>query len=523
MNSVAKENTKLLTEKLSLDRELTILKPEVEHLRSQAIHHQNVLSEKLALQRQISTLEVEIETEKRAAQRTARRNADTGKDVEYESRLNRLMKDHAKESKQAARSRIDSENDFKIQLDEVMKQLSQEKQQAVKVAKEYEKSLKESKLRCMHAEQKIGEMLETAKATDRSQIDAVDFEARYKALEDKLERMREASKATKELEKQVQACDARNASLEDKLDQMRTRLRSMKDQLMQTQEEANLLRAKTQDGEQPRISVSTLKQSRKRAVSEILTENNVGTPDRAPRAKRLATSKGRPDQVLVGEKSMFSITPFLNRTINMASDEFAVKDNVNLPEFANVKGSSRRSRTQPAAIVPIGTSPSNENTKDTYTTKKKVLTEAKSVTKNEKIRHAKVRSTSKLDDVTEEGDENEQQDEEEEKAIDGKQTILESSPVNKKAVNSRNVLGNQKHPVEVGPRIRKRKLLGGTLFDEEDGESTRRAKSSLGGTQSNGKGLLSSKLKSRLAPATAFGGFSPLKKDRRGAGASFLV
>ncbi|EPE27835.1 hypothetical protein GLAREA_04626 [Glarea lozoyensis ATCC 20868] len=523
MNSVAKENTKLLTEKLSLDRELAALKPEVEHLKSQAIHQQNVLSEKLALQRQIITLEVELETEKRAAQRTARRNADAGKDAEYESRLNRLKKDHAKERKEAARSQTDSENESKLQLEDVMKQLSQEKQQAAKVAKEYEKELKQSQLRYMHAEQKIGEMLETAKSTDRSGLDAVDFKARYKALEDKLERMNEANKVTKELGKKVQACDVRNASLEDKLDQMRTRLRSMKDQLKHAQEEANRLRAKPQDEEEPRTSLPTMKQSRKRAASEIFTENNVGTPERVPRAKRLATYKGRPDQVLVGEKSMFSITPFLNRTINMASDEFAVKENENQPEFTDIKGPKSRSPTQHAAMDPIRTSPLNENIKDTHTREKKVLAETKSITKNGKIRHAKVHSSSKLEDVTEEGDENEQEGEAEEKSIDGKQLMRETSPVNTKAANSRNVLGNQKHPVDVGPRIKKRKLLGGTLFDEEDGESTRKVKSSLGANKSSGKGLLSSKLKSRLAPATAFGGFSPLKKDRRGAGASFLV
>ncbi|EHL00439.1 putative Ribosomal RNA methyltransferase MRM2, mitochondrial [Glarea lozoyensis 74030] len=474
MNSVAKENTKLLTEKLSLDRELAALKPEVEHLKSQAIHQQNVLSEKLALQRQIITLEVELETEKRAAQRTARRNADAGKDAEYESRLNRLKKDHAKERKEAARSQTDSENESKLQLEDVMKQLSQEKQQAAKVAKEYEKELKQSQLRYMHAEQKIGEMLETAKSTDRSGLDAVDFKARYKALEDKLERMNEANKVTKELGKKVQACDVRNASLEDKLDQMRTRLRSMKDQLKHAQEEANRLRAKPQDEEEPRTSLPTMKQSRKRAASEIFTENNVGTPERVPRAKRLATYKGRPDQVLVGEKSMFSITPFLNRTINMASDEFAVKENENQPEFTDIKGPKSRSPTQHAAMDPIRTSPLNENIKDTHTREKKVLAETKSITKNGKIRHAKVHSSSKLEDVTEEGDENEQEGEAEEKSIDGKQLMRETSPVNTKAANSRNVLGNQKHPVDVGPRIKKRKLLGGTLFDEEDGESTRK-------------------------------------------------
>src|SRR5206468_8938564 len=85
---VTNDSTKLLTEKLALSRELALLKPELEHLRSQATYHQTTLSEKLALQRQVSTLEVDLETEKRAAQRASRKES---KNNENDAKLQELL------------------------------------------------------------------------------------------------------------------------------------------------------------------------------------------------------------------------------------------------------------------------------------------------------------------------------------------------------------------------------------------------------------------------------------------------
>jgi hypothetical protein len=76
------------------------------------------------------------------------------------------------------------------------------------------------------------------------------------------------------------------------------------------------------------------------------------------------------------------------------------------------------------------------------------------------------------------------------------------------------------------PKKKKRKLLGAakTLFDEEDAEATKRpTKSNLGPARSLSKGS-SAGIKGGLgANMPGFGAFSPLKRDRRGAQASFLV
>ena len=54
---------------MNLTRELSNIKPELDHLRSQNLAFQSLLSEKLSLQRQLSTLQIEIENERRSKER----------------------------------------------------------------------------------------------------------------------------------------------------------------------------------------------------------------------------------------------------------------------------------------------------------------------------------------------------------------------------------------------------------------------------------------------------------------------
>lgn len=75
LSSVNHESAKYLSEKLALARQIAILKPELEHAKSQLAHQQGVLAEKLALQRQLDALEVELATERRAAQRALQKSS----------------------------------------------------------------------------------------------------------------------------------------------------------------------------------------------------------------------------------------------------------------------------------------------------------------------------------------------------------------------------------------------------------------------------------------------------------------
>lgn len=75
MSSMNHESTKLLAEKLALSRQLAQLKPELEHAKSQLAHQQGILAEKLSLQRQVDALQVELATERRATQRALQKLA----------------------------------------------------------------------------------------------------------------------------------------------------------------------------------------------------------------------------------------------------------------------------------------------------------------------------------------------------------------------------------------------------------------------------------------------------------------
>jgi hypothetical protein len=435
MNGITTDSTKLLMEKLSLARELATLKPELDHLRSQAAYQQSVLTEKLALQRQLATLEVELETEKRGAKR-----AQKGKESESEAELHKVV-------------------------DELRKELAKEKREREKAQ--------------MAAERSLGEG------------------------------------------------ETRKAATESKIEQLRAKLRETKDQvkalqtsLAQAQATAKMAAAESAKGE-----VHTA-DGRKRTAHQISTDEGLGTPDGvAVRAKRLAARRGKPDQTLLGEKSMFSITPFLNRTIAVTSDA-ALHDQI--PNLESTAGRETNgltpNRGAPSPIVEETTMDSKKNTSvplspapkhTNKTTEKSILTDSKKGRINAKAPAKKSCIGSTLEKVIEE-------------VVDENIVPGSAMPLFKalKRVSQPQARGFE----DVEPKKKKRKLLGAakTLFDEEDGETTKRpAKVVRGQVKSLSKsGLGGSKVatQSGLAGATgAFSAFSPLKKERRGAQASFLT
>lgn len=478
MNGISMDSTKLLTEKLSLARELATLKPELEHLRSQASYQQTILSEKLALQRQVSSLEVELETEKRASRRAAEKNDFNEREVELQTQVEALQRDLAREKRESGKAQKESEADFQNQLEALQKDLAREK--------------------------------------------------------------REGAKAQKEAEKELKASESRHTVLESKLDQIRTKLRATKDQLKECQTE--LSQARTAAAKQ--VSVSTnadglARNPRKRAALEMSTDVAIGTPDGvAIRGKRPAVKRGTKDQTMLGEKSMFSITPFLSRTVNMGSNTPAKDDEPDPLEEDEQAGHDRApsfeqdkvahdAPTIPEVSSPIAAPKARGKKKATESSgviDKKVLGEAKSAAQNKKPAPKK-RAVSTLEKVTEEdADENEEPGAAT-ATIDGHKTAAAFKVANAKPAKLQTKASEVD---ENGPGKKKRKLLGGkTLFDEEDGEATKRPpKISLGAPRllGKGKGGLAGPgggLKAGLG--AGFGAFSPLKKDRRGVGASFLA
>lgn len=231
------DSTRLLTEKLALVRELSSLKPEIDHLRSQAIAHQSLLSEKLALQRQLSTIEVELENEKRSAQRAhAKEGRLQAEDARLELRIETLQADLMKERRQREKNE------------------------------------------------------------------------------------RDAQKAQTEWEN-------RRTTLESRLDAFRNKLRVTKEQLREAQMELKNSQIKNYSLSINHTKNDGLEISRKRAAAPIEDNSTIGTPGNA-----LPTKLSNKIKTLPGDKSTFSITPFLNRASSVAPENSKELDGKELNE-----------------------------------------------------------------------------------------------------------------------------------------------------------------------------------------------
>lgn len=214
----------VLAEKLSLAKELSNLRSEVDRLRSQNISHQTLLSEKLSLERQLNSLEIQMENERRAFERT------------------RLSDSKQREEEMNVRSQLE-----KIQS-EMAKEISERRR--------------------------------------------LERENRERALE----------------------WEGQKKLLEDKLETLRKKLRSTKDRLKEAQNESQkppivLTKDKTSEAG-PRVQSTSLS----RATSGFDPDMTIATPGAVN-----VTEKVKRSSTLPGDKSSFSITPYLRRT-NTAPD-----------------------------------------------------------------------------------------------------------------------------------------------------------------------------------------------------------
>ena len=419
------DSTKLLTEKLTLARELSSLKPEIDHLRAQAASHQTLLSEKLSLQRQLSALQVELEMEKRTTQRAMAKEG----------------KFQAEEAKAAT------------QLESLQAEVAKERRERQRVEREFQKSSSD---------------WETNKTT-----------------------------------------------LESRLDAFRTKLKSTKDQLKETQAELKAAQSAAH-AEAARSTSNTLaknagREGRKRIASRMDDDTIIGTPGDSRPAKK--TKRG---SALPGDKSTFSITPFLNRTASVApesplqesdapeTDQDAEARDVTGPEAGKTKERGASSR-----IVQSPTGKAKTTVSQKAITKPPILDNAKPGRTNSKgPPRRQPKSAPVLEQVAEETN-----DENAEPVIN---QLKES--------NTENNVGDTTEKLEI--KKRKRKLLGGglgkTLFDDDEAEAVHADPGASGGVRAFGTlgrvTLGGPKAGPRVGLSggvSGFGSFSPLKKDRR--------
>ena len=418
------DSTKLLTEKLTLARELSALKPEVDHLRSQAASHQSLLAEKLALQRQLSTLQVELETEKRATQRAlVKEGRSQAEDARLESRLESLQADLAKERR------------------------------------------------------------------ERQMVE------------------RKAQKDSNESENRI-------TTLESRLDAFRNKLKSTKEQLKEAQTSLQTAQA-SHHGKSSRASASVNSATslagkpRKRSAVQMDVDTMIGTPGDLPAAK-----KSKQGSTLIGEKSTFSITPFLNRTASVAPespplDHASGDDQEHVRVSDRLSGNTNHKASSEAIIDTVD--PPDVMKYAVQEQRPGILENAKTSKINSRAAPArKTKAAPTLEQVAEENNEN------------GKSMTSASETAATKDVSSEMSRGGFEM------KRRKRKLLGGglgkTLFDEDEGDAPKGDRAMLGGNRGFGTlgkgGLGAPKFGSRKAigpTVSTFGAISPLKRDRKGA------
>ena len=420
------DSTKLLTEKLTIARELSALKPELDHLRSQVVSHQSLLAEKLSLQRQLNTVQVELTIEKRASQRVlAEEDKVLDEDARHESRLESLQADLVKERR------------------------------------------------------------------ERQMVE------------------REARKDSTESVNRIK-------TLESRLDAFRNKLKFTKEQL----KEAQMSLHAAQSSNQSRSSrapasinpvTSLMGNPCKRGAVQMDADTILGTPGDVPAAK-----KSKRGSTLIGEKSTFSITPFLNRTASVApesppSDNAGAADQINEKGSELLSGIASQKAAPSRAVFDVGDM-SHTLTDIVQANKPGMLRSAKMGTIDSRappVRKNKAAAT--LEQVAEEN-------------ID-------------KAVSDTNIsepaaIQNPTHDMFHGSfeiKKRKRKLLGGglgkTVFDEDEVDAVEGDRKLLLG----GKGLGAPGNSGLRVPdprpckatgpnvrtVNTFGAISPLKKNRR--------
>jgi hypothetical protein len=304
---------------------------------------------------------------------------------------------------------------------------------------------------------------------------------------------REAQKNQRESRKHATEWESQKTILESKVDAYRNKLRSTKEQLKETQkelEESQALKAAKKAESLP--AKSNVANPRKRQTAHFDPDATIGTPGNngVHAAKRARVS------TLPGDKSAFSITPFLNRTMSILPDTPDVNDQPEKPE-----AQEELTKTDGEQASPIR--PKQAKARKAIAASKKekeirVLQETKAAPKAngavQKVSKSPAKKQFGLAKVVEEdNDENGE-------ATD---TLPELTKASKPAVKKKQkILGQRK-----------------SLFDDDDAEETKSRARKIGLLgASRGLGLRGG---GGLGPINlgskgkTLAEFSPLKKDRR--------
>ncbi|KAL9115540.1 MAG: hypothetical protein Q9187_007307 [Circinaria calcarea] len=342
-------------------------------------------------------------------------------------------------------------------------------------------------------------------------------------LSDLAKEQKEKQKVLREMLKAAADSESKTAVLESRLEGFRTKLRMTKDQLKETQSELKISSNLDRDQAIPLASASMAlpdKNPRKRSIACIDTDANLGTPGVLAVAKR-----GTRVSALPGDKSTFSITPYLNRTASLAPESPTGRETS--PEFQpETEVPNAGPEHEPSVTKPEKTFGVSESGGMVVQSKREIRVPKQNILASAKVGKPSVggpprRKRSVLEKVQEEDNEEKQQPVRVPEV--GCQQNAVANPCKKLTSKDDTAEDTAEDTTFIK---RKRKLLGGglgrTLFDEEDGVllkdhdrgllGGRRTFGSLGKTFTVGQ---ASSHTSSFDSTKSFGDFSPLKKDRR--------
>ncbi|KAG6011602.1 hypothetical protein E4U43_008221 [Claviceps pusilla] len=550
MNLSMSDTGKLLQEKFALTRELERLKPELEHLQSQLTTLQATVAEKNDLRRQLDAVEAELENEKRSRQRLQSKNNDAAA-AELACRLEEAEENLATERRDRDKMKRELEKQVtttKAENERLEERISGLKDKTKGLEAENERleericSLKDEakglQAELKEAKDNLHEARSELAATQSRPVENEQLEKRLSGLKDK----------TKGLEAENERLEERICSLKDKAKGLQAELKEAKDDLHEARSELAAAQSSrtasrvVEDKPKKATSLTTDVGRKRRAPVMSFEEITIQTPGNDTAARERPAKKRGSEKVTasVGEKSVFSITPFLNRNKSLLDDAANEPPQTASPEMDDP---SPPMSDEPAAPEPVSESEA-ETPKPKASLKTSTSVSFKSPAKAAKaarpraVRQAKATTTTPLGESTP-GKAN--------RAVKPRGTPkIKSIPevrADKKApsrcVDSTAVPDQENVPIaasrktapvlepkvpDMGIKKRKRKLLGGantTLFDEDDeddGEAPMASK-----PQPTGGKRTRARLGGGVRNAFAAGSsFSPLKRDRRGVNASFL-
>ncbi|SPO07140.1 uncharacterized protein DNG_09834 [Cephalotrichum gorgonifer] len=399
------------------------------------------------------------------------------------------------------------------------------------------------------------------RSKQRAQRDEKDerdeLRARVEDLEKKLEaEKKDKDRVRKDGERSLAEATAQNEMLEERLGTMKMKLRQTREELKKCQAELSEASMTAADVSERSMTLpAARKQTMKRKAEVATTAISIETPHADDKQVKRALKKRALDatQANVGEKSTFSITPFLNRSKGV--DESLEEDDVDQSYIPNNKA-------EPAAVVEEASpEPVADAVVESTTSKpaakpkgrpRKVLGEistAKTANATKRPQGAKAdektaapKVSSGLENVAGEAAKDvenqsvpaapvEKESSKEPEEMAEKPKVAKRAPIRKlktaKQPAAAAAAAEDHDVAEPEQKKKKRKLVGGpnkTLFDEDDaGVALKPApmtKVSLGPRRLGAAGpALAAVKRDAFGAAT----FSPLKKHRRGVNASFLA